>query len=77
MSNGCGNLLKNRQARKYQWRKLLISIRSALDFGSGMTFPTATAKKERLKAHATISIDSRNALDFGRLVALGAATTKG
>ena len=44
-----------------------------------MTFPAAMAKKERLKTRATkilISIGSRNALDFGRVVALGAATAE-
>ena len=74
MSNGCGNLLKKRQARRYQWRKFLIGSRSALDFGSRMTFPAATAEKERLKTRATISISSRKYLDFGT-INLSAATT--
>ena len=38
-----------------------------------MTFPVATAKKERLKTRTTISIGSWSALDFRCLVALGAA----
>ena len=44
-----------------------------------MTFLAATAGKERLKTCATkrlISIGSRSAFDFGRLVALGAATAE-
>ena len=44
-----------------------------------MTFPSATVEKERLKMCVTkrlISISSQNALDFGRLVALGAATAE-
>ena len=65
MSNGCGNLLKKREVRRYQWRKFLIGSQSALDFESGMTFPTAMAEKEILKTCVTISIDSRSTLDFG------------
>ena len=44
-----------------------------------MTFPAATAEKERLKTHATkrlISIGSRSTLYFVCLAALRAATAK-
>ena len=47
-----------------------------MDFGSRLTFSAATAEKERLKTRATISIGSRNALDFGTIKLSAAATEK-
>ena len=44
-----------------------------MDFGSGMNFSTTTAEKERLKTCVTISIGSRNALDFGTIKISAAA----
>ena len=48
-----------------------------MDFRSEMTFSVVTVEKERLKTCTTISIGSRNALDFRTINLSIAATAEG